>query len=47
MFQLFKTKKKNINTESINNFNAALKVIEDFILFEEFDNAAMAINEIK
>lgn len=47
MFAFFKTKKKKISTENINNFNTALKVIEDFILFEEFQNAILAINEIK
>lgn len=46
MFWFLKRKKK-INTEEINNFNKAIKVIEDFILLEEFENAELAIQEIK
>lgn len=46
MLWFFK-KKKNIDTQNIKNFNKALKVIEDFIAFEEFENAWLAIEEIK
>lgn len=47
MLKFFKRKKKNINTEEINNFNNALKVIDDFISIEDFEKAELAINEIK
>lgn len=46
MFNLFKRKKKQINTDQVKDFNNILKVIEDFIIFEEFDKAQKAINEI-
>jgi hypothetical protein len=46
MFGLFKKKKKNIDTSEIKNFNNIIKIIEDFILFEEFDKASSAINEV-
>lgn len=46
MFGLFRKKKKNIDTSEIKNFNNIIKIIEDFILFEEFDKASKAINEV-
>gem|GEM_PF-2359549 len=48
MFSLFKKKvKKEIDTTNINSLNKALKVIEEFIYFEEFDRADKAIEEIQ
>ena len=46
MFNLFKKKKKNIDTNQIKDFNNILKIIEDFILFEEFNKAEKAIQEV-
>ena len=46
MFNIFKKKKKQIDTIAATNFNNVLKVIEDFILFEEFNKASLAINEV-
>lgn len=47
MFDFFRKKKKNINTKEINTFNQVLKVISDFIDYEEFDKAYLAIKEIQ
>lgn len=46
MFNFLKKKKKNIDTSDIKNFNNILKIIEDFIVFEDFDKASKAIMEI-
>lgn len=46
MLNFFKKKKKNIDTNAIKDFNNIVKVIEDFILFEEFDKAEKAIQEV-
>ncbi len=46
MFNLFKKKKKNIDTNQVKDFNNILKIIEDFILFEEFNKAEKAIQEV-
>lgn len=46
MFNFLKKKKKDINTTAIKNFNTAIKVIEDFIYFEDYDKASLAIDEI-
>lgn len=45
MFNIFK-RKKNINTAEIKDFNNVLKVIEDFVFWEEFDKANQAIMEV-
>lgn len=46
MFNIFKRKKKVINTDEIKNFNNVLKVIGDFIYFEDYTKAERAINEV-
>ncbi|MBW7954622.1 serine/threonine-protein phosphatase [Candidatus Gracilibacteria bacterium] len=46
MFKFFKKKKKNIDTSDIKNFNNILKIIEDFIIFEDFDKASKGIMEV-
>lgn len=46
MFSFFKKKKKNIDTNQIKDFNSILEIIKDFIYFEEFEKASIAINEI-
>ncbi|MDD5770139.1 MAG: PP2C family protein-serine/threonine phosphatase [Candidatus Gracilibacteria bacterium] len=46
MFEFFKKKKRKINTQNIKTFSDVVKVIEDFIYFEEFDKANLSINEV-
>lgn len=46
MFNIFKRKKKVINTDEIKNFNNVLKVIGDFIYYEDYTKADRAINEV-
>jgi hypothetical protein len=46
MLNFFRKKKKNIDTNAIKDFNNVIKVIEDFIVFEEFEKAEKAINEV-
>jgi ribosomal protein L22 len=47
MLEFFKRRKKDINTDDINNFNKALKVVDSFVSMEDFEKAYLAINEIK
>lgn len=39
--------KKKIDTQKIKNFNNALKVVEDFVLLEDFEKASLALKEIR
>lgn len=47
MLNFFKKKKKEINTDLVNNFNNALKVIEDFVVVEDFEKALIWLEEIR
>jgi lipoate synthase len=45
MFNIFK-KRKKIDTSQIKDFDNILRVIKDFIYFEDFEKASAAINEV-
>lgn len=39
--------KKKVDTQKIKDFNNALKVVEDFVLLEDFEKAFLALKEIR
>jgi len=46
MFNIFKRKNKVINTEKVTDFNNVLKVIGDFIYYNDYKKAEKAIQEV-